>query len=151
MCKAVRFSSTESNTIIFLKSSFKFSQSERSSIWYQRSELESFRTNAKVICRSTIRKRKLSSISSNNNEDTIKNYMDQDNTDICTRGLELATDAERKKRKHLANKIIVAAQKSMKASELATLCSNLSTSAIENAIKDARFDFLAAYHVRPSL
>ena len=41
------------------------------------------------------------------------------------------------------NKIIIGAQKSTKGIKLATLLSNLSKWATDNAIKDARFDFLA--------
>ena len=67
-----------------------------------------------------------------------------DNNECDTRGLELATDIERKQRKHCANKIIVTAQKSMKANELCTLSLNLSSWARENAIKNAEIDFLAA-------
>ena len=149
MCKAVHFAPVESTTFTTLNPSFKMSQSEKSDTWYQRSELETFRTNAKAICRSTIRKRKLSSISNDNgfsNNVTsinVKNELDQDDADTCTRGLELATDEERKKRKHCANKIIVTAQKSMKAKELATISSKLSSWARDNSIKDARFDLLA--------
>ena len=143
MCKAVRFSHAESTAIKTLKPTFKFSQSERNATWYQRSELISFRTNAKLICRSTIRKRKLSSTSNaidsfNINEINVKD------SDACVRGLELHTDVERKKRKHYANKIIVTAQKSMKATELAIISSAMSNWAKENAIKDGRLDFLAA-------
>ena len=129
-----------------IKPSSQMSPSEKKCIWYQRSEIESIRTNARMICRSTIRKRKLSSISDNNNEintTETRNISNQD-SETCTRGLELATDAERKKRKRYSNKIIVAAQKSMKANELGVLSSNLSSWARDNAIKDARFDFLTA-------
>lgn len=144
MTKTVRFSHVESTTIATLTPSFKMSQSERNSIWYQRSELETFRTNAKNICRSIIRKRKLSSISNNKNitATTEKSNTDQSNT-ICTRGLEIHIDAERKKRKRCANKIIVSAQKSMKANDLATISSSMSTSARENSVVYATFDFLA--------
>ena len=131
MCKTVQFSVVESITIATLKPTYDISKEANSTLWYQRSELETFRTNAKTICKSAIRKRKLSSMS-------------QVSEGVCMRGLELATDSERKKRKRYANKIVVSAQKSMKADELAAISSNMSQWSRENAIKDARFDFLAA-------
>ena len=42
------------------------------------------------------------------------------------------------------NKIVVLAQNSVNADELATISSSLSKWAKENSIKDARFDFLSA-------
>ena len=147
MRKTVHFSPLLSTTEN-IKLHSEMSQSERYCMWYQRSELESFRTNARMICRSTIRKRKLSSISNNNNN--MKNTETRDipnqDSEICTRGLELATNEERKKRKRYSTKIIVAAQKSMKGSELSTLSSN-SSWARDNAIKDARSDFLAVFPI----
>jgi len=127
MCKTLHFSVDKSTTIATLKPCVHLSQ-ER---WYQRSELETFRINAKTICGVTIRKRKSSSMSSINE-------------DVCMRGLELAIDVERKKRRYYANKIVVSAQKLMTADELATISCNMSKWSKEKAIKDARSDFLAA-------
>ena len=140
MRKTVNFSPLISTTEN-IKSSSKISQSERKCTWYQRSELQSFRTNAKMICRSTIRKRKLSSMSDDDKSE--KSLISTEDSEVCMRGLELVIDEQRKKRKRYTNKIIVAAQKSMKENELGTLSSNLSSWARNNAIKDARFDFLA--------
>ena len=136
MPKTVHFSHVESTIIATLEPSFKMSQPERSAIWYQRSELKTFKTNARNICISTIRKRRLSSISDN------KNVTANSNTDTCVRGLEIHVNSERKKRKKRANKIIVVAQKSMKANDLATISSSMSNWARENAIVEARFYFL---------
>ena len=129
MRKTVYFLPIKSNINKIIESCSQMSFSERNCIWYHRSELDAIRTNAKLICRSTIRKRKLSSIPDINNyikfiETTNLSTQDSNND---TRGLELATDVERKQRKHYANKIIVTAQKSMKANELCTLSLNLSS------------------------
>merc|ERR1712174_137870 len=98
--------------------------------------------NAKVTCNKSMRKRKLSSISGDSyttNRLEARIEIEDDNIDN-TRGLELAVNIERKKRKFYANKIIIAAQKSMKAKESATL----SNWARDNAINEARYDFLDA-------
>merc|ERR1712174_43179 len=98
---------------------------------------ESFRVNAKVTCKKSIRKRKLSSISDDSYTNRLETRIEIEDDNVeNTRGLELAVNTERKKRKFYANKIIIAAQKSMKAKELATLSSTLSNWARDNAIND---------------
>lgn len=146
MCKCVHFSSVESTTIATVNSISNLSQFERSSIWYKRSEIESFRTDAKKICRSAIHKRKLSSISGSEKVPEIMEITEgnQVGIEVSIRGFEFTINPERKKRRRYANKIIVIAQKSMKDTELAEMSSSLSCWTRENAIEDARSDFLAA-------
>ena len=110
--------------------------SERGTTWYNQNEIKAFRNNAKIACQ-TFRKQQASSLEKISIACELKsnNYI---------RGLELGTDKERKKRMICGNKIVVLAQNSVSADKLATISLSLSKWAAENAIKDARFDFLAA-------
>ena len=134
MHKSVRFS-TEPKFIPTVQPSF-----EKWDVWYNRNEIEAFRTNAKAACQ-TFQEQK---ITTPFHRYSIVHDMISNNN---IRGLELANDEERKKRKVCANKIIIEAQKSTKVTKLARLSSDLSKWTTDNAIKDARLDFLAVCHI----
>merc|ERR1711862_436543 len=82
--------------------------SDRNSTWFKRSELESFKENAKVACNSIRKKRKLSSISDNKETTNgVANVKEISSFDNCTRGLELAVDSERKKERSILIKSLL--------------------------------------------
>ena len=137
MCKSVRFSNK--STIFETGKRFKFSLKAHD-IWYKEAEINKFRVNAKAECKIFLKDKSQSTLSpySNNEKQQTRQY-------YCIRGLEQGIDAERKKRKIYANKIIIAAQNSMKANDLAVLSSNLSSWAAENAIKYAKDDMFEVF------
>ena len=141
MCKSVRFSPKP----IILKATYstKFSQIRKDALWYNKNELKIFRIRAKEACK-ILSKRKLSSFSDVHHITETSGIVAVNEfvSNNCTRGLEVIIDAERKKRKTYANKIIITAQETMEVDDLAALSSTLSKWAIENAIKAAAFDAL---------
>jgi hypothetical protein len=133
-------------------------EAEWQSIWYQASDLEDFRSEARDLCRQ-LRLDCKNSSSKNNAESSSSSSAAAaapfEEAKVCslardhaTRGLEQRACLERQRRKYLAIKCIVRAQAKLAGNpdRLALLSHKCTHWAAELAVEEAARDFVRAYH-----
>ena len=104
-------------------------------IWYQVSEMDQFRKEARDMCRHM---RVVHSVDNSNQELHLA-------MDGHTRGLEQRFCLERQRRKFLANRVVVRAQVQMKGDRLAEFAEKCTSWAAQLAVTEGARDFERAY------
>jgi hypothetical protein len=104
-------------------------------IWYQVSEMDQFRKEARDICRHM---RVVHSVDNSNQELHLA-------MDGHTRGLEQRFCLERQRRRFLANRVVVRAQVQMKGERLAEFAEKCTSWASQLAVTEGARDFERAY------